>query len=118
MTKAEVETFTTCGGEIIQRSNDARYNVINVCEVTTKDFVRTVKKCNTSIITIIQVYSGITRGRVLDGELLYTNILEVSLFAFAYRLLHEDFSSIDRAPHRLKRNLHETVCRQMQTINF
>ena len=33
-------------------------------------------------------------GRVLNGELLYTKILEVNLFAFAYRLFHEDFSSI------------------------
>ena len=32
---------------------------------------------------------------MLDGELLYTKILEVNLFAFAYRLFHEDFSSID-----------------------
>ena len=40
------------------------------------------------------MYSGITSGRMLDGELLYTNILEVNLFAFAYRLFHEDFSSI------------------------
>ena len=29
------------------------------------------------------MYSGITSGRVLDGELLYTKILEVNLFAFA-----------------------------------
>ena len=43
-------------------------------------------------IHISQVYSGITNGRVLDGELLYTEILEVNLFAFAYRLFHEDFS--------------------------
>ena len=42
----------------------------------------------------IHMYSGITSGRVLNGELLYTKILEVNLFAFAYRLLHEDFSSI------------------------
>ena len=49
----------------------------------------------------IQVYSGITSGRVLDGELLYTKILEVNLFA--------------AEPRRLKRNLHETVCRQMET---
>ena len=42
---------------------------------------------------IIQICSGIASGRVLDGELLYT-ILEVNLFAFAYRLFHEDFSSI------------------------
>ena len=32
----------------------------------------------------IHRYSGITSGRVLDGELLYTKILEVNLFAFAY----------------------------------
>ena len=43
---------------------------------------------------IIQIYSRITSGRVLDGELLYTAILEVNLFAFAYRLFHEDFSPI------------------------
>ena len=49
----------------------------------------------------IHMYSGITCGRVLDGELLYIRILEVNLFAFAYRLFHE----YD----------HETVCRQMQT---
>ena len=35
----------------------------------------------------IHIYSGNTSGRVLDGELLYTKILEVYLFAFAYRLL-------------------------------
>ena len=40
------------------------------------------------------MYSGITSGRVLNGELLYTKILEVNLFAFAYRLFHEDFCSI------------------------
>ena len=43
---------------------------------------------------IIQIYSGITSGRVLDGELLYTEILEVNLFVFAYILFHEDFSPI------------------------
>ena len=37
----------------------------------------------------IHMYSGITSGRVLDGELLYTKILEVNLIAFAYRLFHE-----------------------------
>ena len=30
------------------------------------------------------MYSGITSGRVLSGELLYTKILEVNLFAFAF----------------------------------
>ena len=41
------------------------------------------------------MYSGITSGRVLNGELLYTKILEVNLFAFAYRLFHRDFSTIN-----------------------
>ena len=62
------------------------------------------------------MYSGITSGRVLDGELLYTKILEVSLFAFAYRLFRRDFSPLDGTfCHRVGRNLYETVCRQMQT---
>ena len=34
---------------------------------------------------------------------LYTEILEVNLFAFAYRMFHEDFS-----PRRVERNPHET----------
>ena len=42
------------------------------------------------------MYSGITSGRVLDGELLYTKILEVNLLTFAYRLFHRDFSPINR----------------------
>ena len=41
------------------------------------------------------MYSGTTSGRVLDGELLYTKILEVNLFAFAYRLFHRDFSPLN-----------------------
>ena len=48
-------------------------------------------------LNTIHMYSGITSGRVLDGKLLCTKILEVNLFAFAYRLFHEDFSSINRA---------------------
>ena len=31
------------------------------------------------------------------GELLYTKVLEVNLFAFGYRLFHEDFSPLDVA---------------------
>ena len=42
------------------------------------------------------MYSGITSGRVLDGELLYTKILEVNLFAFAYRLFRRNFFPLDR----------------------
>ena len=58
----------------------------------------------------IHMYSGITSGRVLDGKLLYTKILEVNLFAFAYRLFHRDFSPINGTFC-----IYETVCRQMQT---
>ena len=67
------------------------------------------------------MYSGITSGRVLDGELLYTKILEVNLFAFAYRLFRRDFSPLNgtlfiwKMSRRVERNLYETVCRQMQT---
>ena len=43
---------------------------------------------------MIQIYYGITSGRLLEGELLYIKILEVILFVFAYRLFHEDFSLI------------------------
>ena len=57
---------------------------------------------------IIQIYSRITSGRVLGGGLLYTEILKVNLFVFAYRLFHEDFSPIYEASY-LERNLHETV---------
>ena len=47
------------------------------------------------------MYSGITSSisRVLDGELLYTKILEVNLFAFVYRLFHEDFTSMNGVLH-------------------
>ena len=66
------------------------------------------------------MYSGIASGRVLNGELLYTKILEVNLFAFAYRLFRRDFSPLDgtyciNMSRRVGRNLYETVCRQMQT---
>ena len=44
---------------------------------------------------IIYMYSGITSGRVLNGELLCTKILEVNLFAFAYRLFRRDFSPLE-----------------------
>ena len=65
------------------------------------------------------MYSGITSSRVLNGELLYTKILEVNLFAFTYRLFRRDFSPLDGTYYdmsrRVGRNLYETVCRQMQT---
>ena len=78
---------------------------------------------------MIHMYSGITSGRVLNGELLYTKILEVNLFAFAYRLFRRDFSPLDgtyckaekrneypfNMSRRVGRKLYETVCKQMQT---
>ena len=42
----------------------------------------------------IHMYSGITSGRVLNGELLYTKILEVNLFAFAFALANKLTSRI------------------------
>ena len=59
--------------------------------------------------------------------ILYTKILEVNLFVFAYRLFRRDFSPLDgtysvtycmhacNMSRRVGRNLYETVCRQMQT---
>ena len=49
---------------------------------------------------MIQICSRITRIRVLNGET-YTNsaILQVNLFAFAYILINEDFSSLDGSLH-------------------
>ena len=43
------------------------------------------------IHNIIHIYSGITSGRVLNGELLYTKILEVNLFAFVNKLTSRIF---------------------------
>ena len=50
-------------------------------------------------IYIIQICSGNTSGRMLDGDFLYIKILEVNSFAFDYRLFHEDFSPIKGALH-------------------
>ena len=44
---------------------------------------------------MIQIYSGTTRGRVLNGEL-YAQRLQklIYLYLFIYRLFYEDFSPI------------------------
>ena len=42
------------------------------------------------------MYSGITRGRVLNEELYAQKISEVNLSAFIWRLFHEDIPSIGR----------------------
>ena len=43
------------------------------------------------------------------GRILYTKILEVNFFAFAYRLLHEDFSPIDGTLHGTHCCMHGTM---------
>ena len=66
------------------------------------DVMHRVVSINVSIFQCtIHVFCRITSGRVLDGELLYTKILKVNLFAFAYRLFHEDFSSINSNANKL-----------------
>ena len=40
------------------------------------------------------MYSGITTGRVLNGELLYTKILEVNLFAFAQHIANANANKL------------------------
>ena len=68
------------------------------------------------------MYSGITSGRVLDGELLYTTILEVNLFAFAYRLFHRDFSPINGTFYKISVDRREISMKQSvgkcKRINF
>ena len=66
----------------------------------------------------IHIYSGITSGRVLNGELLYTKILDVNLFAFAYRLLHEDFSSTDGTCFFMPRYNYNTATSACNTSCF
>ena len=43
---------------------------------------------------IMQLCSGITHGRMLNGELFAQRLQKVSLFAFVYRLFHDGFSLI------------------------
>ena len=54
-----------------------------------------------SLYPIIQICSGITSSRVLDGELLYTKILEVNLFAFD---LHTDCEKSSRNNQKANAN--------------
>ena len=49
--------------------------------------------------------------------MIYTKILEVNLFAFAYRLFHEDFSPIDGALHVLPIE-HSTTCDSTTNLNY
>ena len=52
--------------------------------------------------------------RVLDGELLYTKILEVNLFAFACRLFYRDFSPIDGTFKTCTCTLNNDTCPWLQ----
>ena len=45
------------------------------------------------------MYSGITSGRVLDGELLYTKILEVNLFAFCLQCHTQEHMNWNKSMH-------------------
>ena len=55
------------------------------------------------------MYSGITSGRVLNGELLYTKILEANLLASAYRLFRRDFSPLDGTYCRWEKSLRNSL---------
>ena len=63
----------------------------------------------------IHMYSGITSGRMLNGEFLYIKILEVNLFAFAYRLVHRDFSPINGAYCNMTRSI-DCFCREIISV--
>ena len=55
------------------------------------------------------MYSGITSGRVLDGELLCGVVKYIKLEQEIYKTgKKNEYHATSR---RLKRNLHETVCR-------
>ena len=60
---------------------------------------------------ISQICSGITRGGVLNGELKYALRLQKLIYL---HLPTDCFMKISVQLCRLERNLHETVCRQMQ----
>ena len=71
-----------------------------------------------AIYNTIHMYSGITSGRVLNGELLYTKILEVNLFAFAYRLFRRDFSPLDGTYLQMKLKSLQNSLGKCKQINF
>ena len=61
------------------------------------------KDCSTHTYTlrhIIQIYSGITRGRVLNGELYTHRLHKLIYLCFVYRVFHEDFFLLLRTNYR------------------
>ena len=68
---------------------------------------------------IIQICSGITRGRVLNGEH-YAQRLQKLIYLLLSTDCFMKISLQSTGPvgsRRLKRNFHETVCRQLQIIS-
>ena len=67
-------------------------NAVSISSLATRNLILlTLLFHYKNVNYIIQIYSGITSGRVLDGELLYTKILEVNLVAFALNYLLLNF---------------------------
>ena len=64
---------------------------------------------NRTIICITRICSGITSGRMLDGEL-YAQRLQKLIYPIH---MYSGITS-GRVSRRLERNFHETVCRQIQ----
>ena len=82
----------------------------------TVNVIKKIPTCNNLLLYVIE---NVTMILSLYISASYTKILEVNLFAFAYRLFRRDFSPLDgtycNMSRRVGRNLYETVCRQMQT---
>ena len=66
---------------------------------------------------IFQICSGITRGRVLTGEL-YEQRLQVNLFAFVYRLFPEDFSAAPSIEEKSSWKQSLDKCRKISFCNL
>ena len=77
-----------------------------------------VQKCILSVIHIIQRCSGITRGRVLNGEL-YAQRLQklIYLHLFTDCFMKISLQSSEQIYSKIYRNLYETVCKQKTTTN-
>ena len=54
------------------------------------------------------MYSGITSGRVLNGELLYTKILEVLLYKCIHQKLKFAFNGAEKSHYNLDNNILNT----------
>ena len=70
-------------------------------------------KKEVNIKHIIQICSGITRGRVLNGEL-YAQRLQKLIYLYLFTDCFMQISLQSSEQVRLERNLHETVCKQIQ----